>query len=148
MSKSKKLSKVELDVVVSEILKKSKEVKEKKIEEKYSKEIEIFNKELDIFKEKYLVLEKEFDIKIKELKKLCNKEFSLSVMYFSDLDKYKNDSNYNYSNNRKKSYYIMNGLNDYENRNKIYNELVINGISEEINIKEIIDNYINELVNS
>ena len=146
MSKSKKLSKVELDVVVNEILMKSKEVKEKKIEEKYSKEIEIFNKELDIFKEKYLVLEKEFDIKIKELKKLCNKEFYLSVSYFSDLDKYKNDSNY--SNNRKKSYYIMNGLNDYENRNRIYNELVINGINEEVNIKEIIDNYINELVNS
>ena len=145
MSKIKKLSRIELDVVVSEILKKSKEVKEKKIEEKYSKEIEIFNKELDIFKEKYLVLEKEFDIKIKELKKLCNKEFYLSVSYFSDLDKYKNDSNY--SNNRKKSYYIMNGLNDYENRNRIYNELVINGINEEVNIKEIIDNYINELVN-
>ena len=42
----------------------------------------------------------------------------------------------------------MNGLNDYENRNRIYNELVINGINEEVNIKEIIDNYINELVNS
>jgi hypothetical protein len=147
MSKSKKLSKVELDVVVNEILKSSKEIKEKKIEEKYSKEIEIFDKELDLFKEKYLKLEKEFNIKIEELKKLCNKEFKISISYFNDLDKYKNNSDY-YSNNRKKSYYIIDNIDSYKSRERIYNELVINGINEDINIKEVIDNYIKELVNS
>jgi hypothetical protein len=146
MSKSKKLSKVELDVVVSEILKKSREVKEKKIEEKYVKEIEILDKELDLFKEKYLVLRKEFDIKIEELKKLCNKEFRLSISYFNDLDKYKNNGEYCES--RKKSYYIMNNIDSYKSRDRIYNELVINGINEDVNIKEVIENYIKELVNS
>jgi hypothetical protein len=146
MSKSKKLSKVELDVVVNEILKKSKEIKEKKIEEKYSKEIEIFDKELDLMKEKYLKLKVEFDNKIEELKELSNKEIKLSISYFNDLDKYKNNNEY--SENRKKSYYIMSGLNEYKNREKIYNELVINGINEDVNIKEVIENYIKELVNS
>jgi hypothetical protein len=144
--KSKKLSKVELDVVVNEILKKSNEIKEKKIEEKYSKEIEIFDKELDLFKEKYLKLKEDFDIKIEELKKLNNKEFSISISYLNDLDKYKNDSNFN--NNRKKSYYINNNIDNYKSREKIYNELVISGINENVNIKEVIDNYIKELVNS
>jgi hypothetical protein len=144
--KSKKLSKVELDVVVNEILKKSKEIKEKKIEEKYSKEIEIFDKELDLFKEKYLKLEKEFNNKIEELKKLNNKEIFISVSYLNDLDKYKNDSNF--SSNRKKSYYINNDIDSYKSRERIYNELVISGINENVNIKEVIDNYIKELVNS
>jgi hypothetical protein len=147
MSKSKKLSKVELDVVVSEILSKSKEFKEKEIEKKYSKEIEIFDKELDIFKEKYLLLKKEFDNKIEELNKLCNKEFKLSVRYFVDLDKYKNNNEY-VVDSRKKSFYIMNNVDSWNNRNKIYNELVINGINEDVNIKEVIENYIKELVNS
>ena len=146
MSKSKKLSRIELDVVVNEILKKSNEIKEKKIEEKYSKEIEIFDKELDLMKEKYLELRNEFNNKIEELKKLSNNEFRLSISYIEDLGKYKNNSNY--GDNKKKSYYIINGLNDYNNRNKIYNELVINGINEDVNIKEVIESYIKELVNS
>jgi len=145
MSKSKKLSKVELEVVVNEILSKSKEFKEKEIEEKYSKEIEIFDKELDIFKEKYLLLKKEFDNKIEELNKLCNKEFKLSVRYFVDLDKYKNNNEF-VVDNRKKSFYVINNVDSWNNRNKIYNELVINGINGDVNIKEVIDNYIKELV--
>jgi len=145
MSKSKKLSKVELEVVVNEILSKSKEFKEKEIEEKYSKEIEIFDKELDIFKEKYLLLKKEFDNKIGELKKLCNKEFKISVSYFNDLDKYKNNNEF-VVDNRKKSFYVINNVDSWNNRNKIYNELVINGINGDVNIKEVIENYIKELV--
>ena len=99
-----------------------------------------------LFKEKYLILKVEFDSKIEELKKLCNKEFRLSISYFNDLDKYKN--NEEYSNNRKKSYYIMNNIDSYKSRDRIYNELVINGINEDVNIKEVIENYIKELVNS
>ena len=144
MSKSKKLSRMELDVVVGEILKKSNEIKEKNLEEKYVKEIEIFDKELDLMKEKYLKLREEFSNKIEELKKLSNKEFRLNVSYFNDLENYKNGNDYN---NKKKSYYIMNNINNI-NRDKIFNELVISGINEDVNIKEVIDNYIKEIVNS
>ena len=142
---SKKLSKLELEVVVNEILSKSKEFKEKEIEKKYSKEIEIFDKELDMFKEKYLLLKEEFDNKIEELDKLCNKEFKLSIRYFVDLDKYKNVNEY-VIDSRKKSFYVINNVDSWSNRNKIYNELVINGINEDVNIKEVIENYIKELV--
>jgi hypothetical protein len=145
MSKSKKLSRMELDVVVGEILKKSNEIKEKNLEEKYVKEIEIFDKELDLMKEKYLKLREEFSNKIEELKKLSNKEFRLNVSYFNDLENYKNGNDYN---NKKKSYYIMNNINNISNRDKIFNELVISGINEDVNIKEVIDNYIKEIVNS
>jgi hypothetical protein len=110
------------------------------------KEIEIFNKELDLFKEKYYKLKWEFDSKIEELKELNNEEFRISISYFSDLDKYKNSSEYEYSGNRKKSYYIINNIDSYKSRERIYNELVINGINEDVNIKEVIENYIKELV--
>jgi hypothetical protein len=145
MSKSKKLSRMELDVVVGEILKKSNEIKEKNLEEKYVKEIEIFDKELDLMKEKYLKLREEFSNKIEELRKLSNKEFRLNINYFNDLENYKNGNDYN---NKKKSYYIMNNINNISNRDKIFNELVISGINEDVNIKEVIDNYIKEIVNS
>ena len=136
MSKSKKLSRMELDVVVGEILKKSNEIKEKNLEEKYVKEIEIFDKELDLMKEKYLKLREEFSNKIEELRKLSNKEFRLNVSYFNDLENYKNGNDYN---NKKKSYYIMNNINNISNRDKIFNELVISGINEDVNIKEIVN---------
>jgi len=142
---SKKLSKLELEVVVNEILSKSKEFKEKEIEKKYSKEIEIFDKELDMFKEKYLLLKEEFDNKIEELDKLCNKEFKLSIRYFVDLDKYKNVNEY-VIDSRKKSFYVINNVDSWSNRNKIYNELVLNNIKNDINIEELIDNYVKELV--
>jgi hypothetical protein len=51
--KSKKLSRIELDVVVNEILSKSKDLKLVKLKEKYSNEIEILNREIDLFKEKF-----------------------------------------------------------------------------------------------
>lgn len=142
MSKSKKLSRIELDVVVNEILSKSNEIKENELKEKYCKEIEIVEKELDLFKERYNKFKEEFSNKIKELKKLESKEFRLSVSYFGSLEEYKRNE---YS-NIKNGYYLMKNIDNINNRNRIYNELVISGINEEVNIKEVIDNYIKELV--
>jgi hypothetical protein len=145
MSKSKKLSKVELDVVVSEILKKGKDLKEKELKEKYSKEIELIEKEFDVLKEKYSELYNEFDVKKNELRKLCeNNEISIGLNCLNDLNDYK--SNKSYSN--RKGYYLRNNIDNMNLRNEIYNELVINGINEEINIKEVIDNYVEKIVNS
>lgn len=142
MSKSKKLSRIELDVVVSEIFKRSNEIKEKELKEKYCKEIEIVEKELDLFKERYNKFKEEFSEKIKELKKLESKEFRLSVFSLNNLEGYKKGE-YNYI---RSGYCLMTNIDNSNNRNKIYNELVINRISEDINVKEVIDNYIKELV--
>ena len=142
MSKSKKLSRIELDVVVSEIFKRSNEIKENELKEKYCKEIEIVEKELDLFKERYNKFKEEFSEKIKELKKLESKEFKLSVFSLNNLEGYKKGE-YNYI---RSGYCLMTNIDNSNNRNKIYNELVINRISEDINVKEVIDNYIKELV--
>ena len=142
MSKSKKLSRIELDVVVSEIFKRSNEIKEKELKEKYCKEIEIVEKELDLFKERYNKFKEEFSNKINELRKLESKEFKLSVFSLNNLEGYKKGE-YNYI---RSGYCLMTNIDNSNNRNKIYNELVINRISEDINVKEVIDNYIKELV--
>jgi hypothetical protein len=142
MSKSKKLSRIELDVVVSEIFKRSNKIKENELKEKYCKEIEIVEKELDLFKERYNKFKEEFSNKINELRKLESKEFKLSVFSLNNLEGYKKGE-YNYI---RSGYCLMTNIDNSNNRNKIYNELVINRISEDINIKEVIDNYVKELV--
>jgi hypothetical protein len=142
MSKSKKLSRIELDVVVSEIFKRSNKIKENELKEKYCKEIEIVEKELDLFKERYNKFKEEFSNKINELRKLESKEFKLSVFSLNNLEGYKRGE-YNYI---RSGYCLMTNIDNSNNRNKIYNELVINRISEDINVKEVIDNYIKELV--
>lgn len=145
MSKSKKLSKVELEVVINEILKKSKDIRSEKLKEKYFKEIEVIEKEFDLLKEKYNELEKEFDIKKNELLNLCEgKDISVGLSNLYDLRDYK-DKRYSYNN--RKGFYLKDNLN-VNLRNEIYNELVINGINEDVNIKEVMENYINEVVNS
>lgn len=147
MSKSKKLSRVELDVVVSEILKKGRDLKEKELKEKYSKEIELIEKEFDLLKEKYNELYNEFDVKIKELRKLCeNNEISVGLNCLNDLRDYKNKKMYG---GERKGYYLRNSVDNLNIRSEIYNELVLNGINEEININEVIDNWVKKvLVNS
>jgi hypothetical protein len=141
MSKSKKLSRIELDVVVNEILSKSNEIKEKELKEKYFKEIEIVEKELDLMKEKYNNFKEEFSNKVKELKELENKEFKLNVSYLNSLEEYKREFGY-----IKSGYSLIKNIDNGINRNRIYNELVISGINEDISIKEVIENYIKELV--
>jgi hypothetical protein len=138
---NKKLSRVELDVVVNEILKKSKEVKVKKIEEKYSKEIKLIDKELDLIRKNYLKLKEDFEIKKEELSKLLDKnEIIILVRWINDIEEYKREDSW------KKKYYGID-LNDINVYDKIRNELILEGIDENINIKEVINNYVNKLVN-
>jgi hypothetical protein len=137
---NKKLSRVELDVVVNEILKKSKEVKVKKIEEKYSKEIKLIDKELDLIRKNYLKLKEDFEIKKEELSKLLDKnEIVILVRWINDIEEYKREDSW------KKKYYGID-LNDINVYDKIRNELILEGIDENINIKEVINNYVNKLV--
>ena len=137
---NKKLSRVELDVVVNEILKKSKEVKVKKIEEKYSKEIKLIDKELDLIRKNYLKLKEDFEIKKEELSKLLDKnEIVILVRWINDIEEYKREDSW------KKKYYGVD-LNDINVYDKIRNELILEGIDENINIKEVINNYVNKLV--
>lgn len=143
MSKSKKLSRIELDVVVSEILKKSEILRDEKMRELYKDEINEIEKEFDLLKVKFDELDNEFKIKVEKLKELCkDKKISLGIGYVSDLRDYKNDSY-----NRRNSYYIKKS-GDWEERNVVYNKLVLMGINNEINIEELINNYVKELVNN
>jgi hypothetical protein len=144
MSKSKKLSRIELEVVVSEILSKSKDLKLVKLKEKYSNEIEILNREIDLFKKKYDLLNEEFKSKKEELNKLCeDKDIRLSIYKLDDLVNYKEKENC--YNNKIESYYIKENYN-YNERSEIYNKLVLMGINSEINIEELINSFVNELV--
>jgi hypothetical protein len=145
MSKSKKLSRIELDVVVNEILSKSKELRLINLREKCKNEIEILNREIDYFKSKFDLLNKEFISKKEELDKLCEgKDIRLSIYRLDDLLNYKEKEGYN---NKKESYYLKENYN-YNERNEIYNKLVLMGINSEINIEDLINSYVNELVNS
>ena len=143
--KSKKLSKIELDVVVNEVLNKSKDLKLVKLKEKYSNEIEILDKEIDLFKKKFDVLNEEFKIKKEELDKLCEgKDIRLSIYKLDDLSNYKEKENYNKKEN---SYYLKESYNG-KDRGDVYNKLVLLGISNDINIEELINSFVNDLVNS
>jgi hypothetical protein len=145
MSKSKKLSRIELDVVVGEIVNKSKDLRLIKLKEKYSNEIEILDKEIDLFKKKFDLLNEEFKSKKIELDKLCEgKDIRLSVYKLDDLVNYKEKGSYN---NKENSYYLKESYNMKE-RGDVYNKLVLMGINNEINIEELINNYVNDLVNS
>jgi formate dehydrogenase maturation protein FdhE len=144
MSKSKKLSRIELDVVVSEILKKSEKLKDEKLRELYKDEINEIEKEFDLLKVKFDELDNEFKIKIEKLKELCkDKKISLGLSYISDLRDYKNNSCYN----DRKSYYIRK-IGNFDERNEVYNKLVLMGINSEINIEELINEFVNNIVNN
>jgi hypothetical protein len=143
--KSKKLSRIELDVVVGEIVNKSKDLKLVKLKEKYSKEIEILDREIGLFKEKFNLLNNEFKSKKEELDKLCEgKDIRLSIYKLDDLSNYKEKEGYN---NKENSYYLKESYNNRE-RGDVYNKLVLMGISNDINIEELINSFVNDLVNS
>jgi hypothetical protein len=144
--KSKKLSRIELDVVVGEIVSKSNNLKLVKLKEKYSNEIEILNREIDLFKEKFDLLNEEFLSKKVELDKLCEgKDIRLSIYRLDDLLNYKGKENC--YNNKKESYYIKENYN-FNERGEVYNKLVLMGINSEFNIEELINSFVNDLVNS
>ena len=143
--KSKKLSRIELDVVVNEIVGKSKDLRVVKLKEKYSKEIEILDREIGLFKEKFDLLNNEFKSKKEELDKLCEgKDIRLSIYKLDDLSNYKEKEGYN---NKENSYYLKENYNNRE-RSDVYNKLVLMGISNDINIEELINKFVNDLVNS
>jgi uncharacterized protein YoxC len=144
MSKSKKLSKIELDVVVSEILKKSENLEDLKFKELYKNEINEIEKELDLLKVKYDELNNEFNIKKEKLNELCkDKKISLSINYVNDLREYKEVSRWN----ERKGYYFDKNY-SCNKRSEIYNKLVLMGINSEINIEEVINEYVNNIVNN
>ena len=145
MSKSKKLSRIELDVVVNEVVSKSRDLRLVKLKEKHSKEIEILDREIGLFKSKFDLLNEEFLSKKEELDKLCEgKDIRLFIYKLDDLLNYKEKEGYNYL---KDSYYLKENYNN-EERSEIYNKLVLMGINSDINIEELINSYVNELVNS
>jgi hypothetical protein len=143
--KSKKLSRIELDVVVNEILSKSNDLKLVKLKEKYNNEIEILNREIDLFKEKYDLLNEEFKSKKVELDELCEgKGIKLSIYKLDDLVNYKEKENC--YNRKEESYYLKEKYN-FNERGEVYNKLVLMGINSEINIEELINSFVNDLVN-
>jgi len=76
---------------------------------------------------------------------LCEgKDIRLSIYRLDDLLNYKEKEGYN---NKKDSYYLKENYNSKE-RSEIYNKLVLMGINSDINIEELINSYVNELVNS
>ena len=143
MSKSKKLSRIELDVVVNEVVSKSRDLRLVKLKEKYSNEIEILDREIDLFKKKFDVLNLEFKSKKEELDKLCEgKDIRLSIYRLDDLLNYKEKEGYN---SKKDSYYLKK---DYScsRRNDVYNKLVLMGINSDINIEELINKFVDEII--
>jgi hypothetical protein len=143
--KSKKLSRIELDVVVNEILSKSNDLKLVKLKEKYNNEIEILNREIDLFKEKYDLLNEEFKSKKVELDELCEgKNIKLSIYKLDDLVNYKEKESC--FNRKEESYYLKEKYN-FNERSEVYNKLVLMGINSEINIEELINSFVNDLVN-
>jgi hypothetical protein len=143
--KSKKLSKIELDVVVGEVVSKSRDLRLVKLKEKYSNEIEILDREIDYFKKKFDVLNLEFLSKKEELDKLCEgKDIRLSIYRLDDLLNYKEKEGYN---SKKDSYYLKENYNSKE-RSDVYNKLVLMGINNDINIEELINKFVDEIVSN
>jgi hypothetical protein len=87
----------------------------------------------------------EFKSKKVELDKLCeDKDIRLSIYKLDDLVNYKEKENC--YNNKKESYYLKEKF-DYNERIEVYNKLVLMGINSEFNIEELINSFVNELVN-
>ena len=126
----KKLSKMEIDVVVSKVVNDINEIKEnkgKRIFEISEFKDEFLNKVDEILKveKEYKKLEKELD--------LIRGKFDKDGIFVNFYDK----SNWGRVNNKK--VYGISLLNDNNVRyNDVFNEIVLNNIDEEVNIKEFI----------
>ena len=126
----KKLSKMEIDVVVSKVVNDINEIKEnkgKRIFEISEFKDEFLNKVDEILKveKEYKKLEKELD--------LIRGKFEKDGIFVNFYDK----SNWSRVNNKK--VFGISLLNDNNVRyNDIFNEIVLNNIDEEVNIKEFI----------
>ena len=129
-----KLSKIELDVV-------SNEVYNKVVEEVNDKCLEIVNENVD-----FSLLEELREIELKkdklesELNEFVDKvndEFNIRISYNSV-------GNYSYKND--KSLFRIVGSVDYNCKRNIEKELILNGIDKGIDIKELINNMVEEFV--
>jgi vacuolar-type H+-ATPase subunit I/STV1 len=127
----KKLSKMEIDVVVNKVVNEINEVKENKGKRIF--EISEFKGEFLDKLDEILKIEKELDKLIKEIREIENKFNKDGIkVYFYDNNNYGRKGIYNISLLNDKSVYY----------GEVFNEMVLNNIDEEINIKE----YINKLV--
>jgi len=127
----KKLSKMEIDVVVNKVVNEINKVKENKGKRIF--EISEFKGEFLNKLDEILKIEKELDKLIKEIREIENKFNKDGIkVYFYDNNNYGRKGIYNISLLNDKSVYY----------GEVFNEMVLNNIDEEINIKE----YINKLV--
>jgi hypothetical protein len=127
----KKLSKMEIDVVVNKVVNEINKVKENKGKRIF--EISEFKGEFLDKLDEILKIEKELDKLIKEIREIENKFNKDGIkVYFYDNNNYGRKGIYNISLLNDKSVYY----------GEVFNEMVLNNIDEEINIKE----YINKLV--
>ena len=130
----KKLSKIELDVVVNEVINNIKGIEKNKCEELFDKSE---NKELFLSKVKEIEeLEDKLDLLKDEVREIENKfkEDNLRVFF--------NFSNNRYYGNEKKSFVInlLDGKgNEYGLYKEIEKEIILNGISSEFDIKKFIE---------
>ena len=150
MNKSKKLSKEEIKVLVNVIIeRKDKEIKDN-FEKEYKKEIEEFNVIKKEIEEKYRNLEEEYKEKLKEYKEKNIKDNNFRV-YIDDLFDVRKSLKWNNGLGIREDYkgYCFdkdrNLKFDDKLRNRIYNELVLNNIKDDINIEELINEFLKKL---
>lgn len=136
----KKLSRVELDVVVNEIINGVREKEEKKCELILSMS---GNKEIYLSKinEMELLLEKVESVK-NELRDI-EKEIEGDGIRLN----FYNGNNYYGMNNKNKKYsvYLIEGTTMKGNfYNEVYNKVVLNNIDDEVNVKSFIEKFVKE----
>ena len=130
----KKLSKIELDVVVNEVVNSIKLIEENKSKELFDKSE---NKDLFLSKVKEIEeLEDKLDLLKNEIREIENKfkEDNLRVFF--------NSSNNRYYGNEKKSFgmSLLDGKgNEYGLYKNIEKEIILNGINSEFDIKKFIE---------
>ena len=134
----KKLSKMEIDVVVSKVVNDINEIKENKGKRIF--EISEFKDEFLNKVDEILKLEKEYKKLEKELD-LIRGKFDKDGIFVNFYDK----SNWGRVNNKK--VYGISLLNDNNVRyNDVFNEIVLNNIDEEVNIKEFIKGLVEKFI--
>jgi len=139
----KKLSKVELDVVVNEIINGVREKEEKKCELILSMNS---NKDLYLSKiDEYELLKEKMESLKNELRNIENgfEEDGIRLNFCFD-GYYGNRSN---KNNKNKKYfiYLLEGKTMKGNfYNEVYNKVVLNNIDDEVNVKSFIEKFVKE----
>lgn len=128
----KKLSKIELDVVVNEVINNIKGIEENKCKELFDKSE---NKDLFLSKVKEIEeLEDKLDLLKNEIREIENKfkEDNLRVFFNSKNNRYNKNKSFNLS--------LLDGkCNEYGLYKNIEKEIILNGIESEFDIKKFIE---------